>query len=233
MDELAQEDTSNHLNELIEDFSAKNSARNGYILDRLQHNAAKMVAQAKRKGATSYQPQVGDEVLVLRDLNRTKKSVSKKDRLNEPYLEKPAKIVAISHNNRYKLRYLDDTPLPHNRDYFLQSHFKIHKKSNENTSTRQQVTSVESIPSEFVDDSAPGVVSNEDSTMRSIEEVFIHNQEESTAIAIPTENEQLSMEETPDANTNKRCSLFKQFREISRGETLTKRARAQRNPLDL
>lgn len=99
--EFNQESDPNHLSNLLDDFSAKNLLRNGYILDRLQHNAAKMVAQAIRKGATKYQPQVGDEVLVLRDLDQ------------------PAKIVAISHNNRYKLRFLDDSPLPHDRTYFL------------------------------------------------------------------------------------------------------------------
>jgi hypothetical protein len=110
------------------------------VKQNINKTADKMIHRQQSKGSSKYKYQIGDEVLLLIDLNNTKKSISKRSKLSSPYLPVPAKITAISYNNRYTLQMSDGSPVPHKRNTFTSAHFVLYRACTTNSSVRQSIT---------------------------------------------------------------------------------------------
>ena len=123
----------------IEEFEHHASQMQIQVHQKLAVFGDKMVERAMRKGKCTYQFKIGDEVQILRDLNNTKKSLSKKPKFASPFLPSRATITEILANNTFRLEMIDGSTLPHNRTTFTSSMFKIWKK-NPNPPVRQQIT---------------------------------------------------------------------------------------------
>jgi hypoxanthine phosphoribosyltransferase len=100
----------------------------------------KMIETAARKGKQGYQYKVGDKVLVLKDLNNTRKSIKSRGKLEKHYLDIPAVITAILHNNRYELQYINGQALPHpkSKDIYSTGHFILYQKGSNDGEPRQK-----------------------------------------------------------------------------------------------
>jgi hypothetical protein len=130
----------------IKDFEQNTFQTQTQVHENLAAFGDKMVERAMRKGKSNYQFKVGDEVLILRDINDTKKSLSKKPKFASPFLESPAEIVEILQNNSFRLKMVNGSVLPHNRNTFTSSMIKIWRK-NPNPPIRQQPTVRDILPS--------------------------------------------------------------------------------------
>jgi hypothetical protein len=68
-----------------------------YVQQRLNQQAEKMIWNTARKGKQGHEFKIGDKVLILWDLNNTKKSIKDRKKLEKPYLDIPATIIDIPH----------------------------------------------------------------------------------------------------------------------------------------
>ena len=88
----------------------------------------------------------------MKDLKtRIKKLKSKKDKLNSPYLETPAKIVEVLPNHRYKLIMVDGSVMPHKQQYFTPEHFVWYGDEEEQPREPSRAVTDHAVPQALLD----------------------------------------------------------------------------------
>lgn len=101
--------------------------------EKIQRNhrlkALAMVRKRQRKGTSSPLYEVGDLVLLVRELKKlTKRINSRKAKMEGNYLEVPCRVTAVLANNQYSVEMLDGSPVPHNRKSFGSNHLHLYKR---------------------------------------------------------------------------------------------------------
>ena len=77
------------------------------VQEKLVSFGEKMVQRSLKKGKSTYEYKVGDQVLIVRDLNNTRKSLSKKPKFSSHFFKTPARIMEIRTNQTYVLEMVD------------------------------------------------------------------------------------------------------------------------------
>lgn len=100
-----------------------------------------MIKYSIKKG---YEFKVGDSSCKEEPQFFLQKLYTRK-KLEDFYIDSPAEIIQILHNNCYKLQMLDGSPISHSKQAFTRSDFKLYHQSN-NQITKQKITSHQVLP---------------------------------------------------------------------------------------